>query len=70
MPDQDSSSSPEMIPFSSNRVGDPEILHPTKYDVFIRFKGADVLDNILSHLYLHLKNIKKLVAYKDDVDLP
>ncbi|CAL1363656.1 unnamed protein product [Linum trigynum] len=45
------------------------VVTSTKYDVFISFRGIDVRNSFLGHLYSHLKIYKRLAVYKDDVDL-
>ncbi|CAL1403845.1 unnamed protein product [Linum trigynum] len=53
---------------SSSPASDHDAL-PPKYNVFISFRGGDVRNSFLSHLYSYLHNYKKLWTYKDDVDL-
>ncbi|XP_062016418.1 uncharacterized protein LOC133732842 [Rosa rugosa] len=40
-----------------------------KYDVFLSFRGEDVRENILSHLYRELSDTRGVKTFKDDQDL-
>ncbi|CAN0858968.1 Disease resistance protein Roq1, partial [Linum grandiflorum] len=46
----------------------PSLLEP-KYDVFISFRGEDVCESFLSHLYTNLNDHKKMRTYMDSMDL-
>ncbi|CAL1363562.1 unnamed protein product [Linum trigynum] len=40
-----------------------------KYDVFISFRGTDVRQTFVSHLFAHMNNERHLLTFKDDVSL-
>ncbi|CAI0559623.1 unnamed protein product [Linum tenue] len=56
-------------PTKRQRLINDDVLQPNRYDVFISFRGVDVRNSFLSHLYSHLNDHKKLAVYKDDEDI-
>ncbi|CAI0396569.1 unnamed protein product [Linum tenue] len=63
------SSSRDIAPPSPSSAPSSSLVLPPKHDVFISFRGSDVRDTFLSHLYSYLKHQKKFAVYKDDSDL-